>query len=517
MNNRELERRIHAAADHAAPDVFPQVLVSLDRQKGCVNSMNEKTTAQLVPAAAKKNRWPAVAAAAALLLLICVGGVGWNVWQAGSVASIVSLDVNPSIELKVNARQKVLACTPLNADAAQVLFEMDGGADLEGSKLDVAVNAIVGALVRHGYLDRISSALLISVEDSDQARADRIQQELTGSVTTLLQQQLGEVSVYGQTMTQDAGLDRLASDHHISTGKAALANQVLAVNGTLPFETLSALSVEELSQMIAAGAPALPIGLSQARAAAEEYAGTLAMNSVTADVGPELDETPPHYEVELHTPFGEFEYQVDAYSGKILSGQPNLVDGGSSDEVQPSQPPAPVSPESSQPPAQTSPQPAPSTAPAEIGLDAAKAAALSHAGLTQAQTTGLKAEPDWEDGQLAYEVEFWSGSTEYEYVIDGYTGAVLKYEQEDHTAASPSQGTYIGEESARNYAFAHAGCAAGDASSVTCRLDRDDLCYEVEFWVGNNCYEYEIDCYSGSVLKHQCENHSFGHHGGVHH
>ena len=100
---------------------------------------------------------------------------------------MVSLDVNPSIELKVNRSEKVLVCTPLNEDAKAILADMGNGADLKGAKLDVAVNAIVGSLVRNGYLDSISSAIMISVEDKDAARAEKLQRELTSAVDGVLQ------------------------------------------------------------------------------------------------------------------------------------------------------------------------------------------------------------------------------------------------------------------------------------------------------------------------------------------
>ena len=111
---------------------------------------------------------PWLAAACAALVLLGAGGGGLFYYQSYAVASVVSLDVNPSIELKVNRGERVISCTALNTEAA-VLFDMNGGADLKGTKLDVAVNAIVGALVREGYMDSISSAILISVEDKDQA------------------------------------------------------------------------------------------------------------------------------------------------------------------------------------------------------------------------------------------------------------------------------------------------------------------------------------------------------------
>lgn len=82
---------------------------------------------------------------------------------------MVSLDVNPSIQLQVNSKERVLSADALNDDA-QVILE---GMDLKGTQLNVAVNAIVGSLLQHGYLDKISSAILISVEDQDLQRASR--------------------------------------------------------------------------------------------------------------------------------------------------------------------------------------------------------------------------------------------------------------------------------------------------------------------------------------------------------
>lgn len=109
-------------------------------------------------------------------------GIGLYFMQANAVAAVISLDVNPSVELKINKSEKVLSCTPLNAEAAQVLFELDGGKDLEGAKIELAVNAVVGAFVKNGY----SSVIMVSVEDSDKERASRLKEELADTVETVL-------------------------------------------------------------------------------------------------------------------------------------------------------------------------------------------------------------------------------------------------------------------------------------------------------------------------------------------
>ena len=352
MTNEKMERQLAAALEKTAPDDMSGVLSRCEARKGTVIPMTTKKTTN--------RKWTTLAAACLAVILLCGGGVFYQ--RAHAVASVVSLDVNPSIELKVSRNEKVLVCTPLNEDAKAILADMSNGADLKGAKLDVAVNAIVGSLVRNGYLDSISSAIMISVEDKDAARAEKLQRELTSAVDGVLQTSEAKAAVLTQTLTQDAGLTQRARENSISTGKAALVNRVLALNATLKFDALAKLSVEELKDLAEAGAPAMPIGMDVARTAAEEYAGTTAVDSVTAEVDPELDESPAHYEVELQTAWGEFEYLVDAYTGKVLSGQKDLLAAVS------------ASNETAKPSGQ---KPAPSGTVQDIGYAKAKSIALN--------------------------------------------------------------------------------------------------------------------------------------------
>ena len=398
MTNEKMERQLAAALEKTAPDDVDGVLSRCETRKGTVINMPTMKTA--------KRKWTILVAACLAVVLLAGGGVLYQ--QANAVASVVSLDVNPSIELKVSRNEKVLVCTPLNEDAKAILADMSNGADLKGAKLDVAVNAIVGSLVRNGYLDSISSAIMISVEDKDAARAEKLQRELTSTVDGVLQTNEAKAAVLTQTLTQDAAREQQARENSISTGKAALVNRVLAINPALKFDALAKLSVEELKDLAEAGAPAMPIGKDAAAYAAEQYAGTTALDSVTAEVDSELDEFPAHYEVELHTAWGEFEYLVDAYTGKVLSGQKDLPAT------------APVGDETAKPTAPTG----------DIGHAKAKSIALNHAGVSENKAYDMEIELDDEDGTLVYEVEFKFGGMEYSYEINAATGAILKHKAE---------------------------------------------------------------------------------------
>ena len=405
MTNEKMERQLAAALEKTAPDDMSGVLSRCETRKGTVINMPTMKTA--------KRKWTILVAACLAVVLLAGGGVLYQ--QANAVASVVSLDVNPSIELKVNSSEKVLVCTPLNEDAKAILADMSNGADLKGAKLDVAVNAIVGSLVRNGYLDSISSAIMISVEDKDTARAEKLQRELTSAVDGVLQTSEAKAAVLTQTLTQDAAREQQARENNISTGKAALVNCVLAINPSLKFDALARLSVEELKDLAEAGAPAMPIGKEAAACAAEQYGGTTALDSVTAEVDSELDESPAHYEVELHTAWGEFEYLVDAYTGKVLSGQKNLLTAASTPN------------ETTKPSDQ---KPDPSGTAQDIGYAKAKSIALNHAGVSENEAYDMDIELDDEDGILVYEVEFKSGNMEYDYEINAATGAILKHESE---------------------------------------------------------------------------------------
>lgn len=518
MTDWELEQKLADALKRTVPNDLDAILSHCGAQNGSVMELKEQDQniidMNIIKPKKKLSRW----LAAACVVLALAGGGGAYYYQSCAVASVVSLDVNPSIELKVSRNEKVISCAALNTEAAAVLFDMDGGADLKGAKLDVAVNAIVGALVREGYLDSISSAILISVEDNDQARAARLQQELVASVDGVLRAQAPNTSVLSQVLTADAGAGYVNYDSGVSAGKAALVRKVMEMSGAGDdvFGQLAVLSVEELNDLLEAGETRIPIGKNAAALAVEEYADTLTLNSTTADVDPELDEIPPHYEVELKTAWGEFDYKVDAFTGQILSGPKDVLNSAPAGAGQ-TPDPAPESP---------APGTAPSGQAQDIGQDAAKRAALDHAGLSADDVTDWKIERDWDDGRLEYEIEFWCGTTEYDYTIDGHSCSVLKHEWDHHTdyssghhsdfhhggtgasgASTSAASGDIGSEAAKAAALSHAGVVESQTTKMKVEPDWEDgrLEYEVEFKSGGMEYEYTIDGITGAVLEYEQE------------
>ena len=475
MNEQDVLQKLNTAVTHATPNQLDDILSRCTERKGTVIPMTNHKT---------KKHWLRYAVAACLsLILVGAAAGGFLLHQARTVTSVVSLDVNPSIQLQVNSSEKVLQVQALNAEAQEVLADMP----LEGTHLNVAVNAIVGSLLQHGYLDSISSAILISVEDADIQRASRLQQELTDQVGAALLNQQSQASILSQTLTSDQQLQDQAAQNNISVGKAALI-QTIQQNGDFTFDQLAALSVEELSQMAKSQASQMPIGRDKALEIAKTHAG-LTDTGLTWEVDPELDEVPPHYEVELHQGGQEYEYKIQAYTGEVLYSNTQQDDDDDS---------APAV-----------------TGTTDIGTEKAKSIALEAAGVTASQVRNLRVERDYDDGRLEYEIEFYVGSTEYDYVISGVDGTILEQDVEQeggsHTTqpTQPSTGSDIGAEKAKSIALSHAGFTASQVQRLKVEKDYDDgrLEYEVEFYAGTTEYDYTISGTDGTILKQDKEEH----------
>lgn len=152
-------------------------------------------------------------------------------------------------------------------------------------------------------------------------------------------------------------------------------------------------------------------GEEAAKAAALTHAGVSAdaVSYINAWIDYD-DGHPEHYKVEFMVGDVEYEYEIDLYTCAVLEHE--MEDHGRHADSH-------------------AHHSADSVPTADIGVQGAQAAALSHAGLSESQVTGLKADYDYDDGIAKYEVEFKYNGYEYEYEIDAATGTILKSEIDD--------------------------------------------------------------------------------------
>lgn len=335
---------------------------------------------------------------------------------------------------------------------------------------------------------------------------------------------------------------------------------------------ISTLCIVAVVLIAAAGAVLLGNGLiskAEAKAVALADAGLDEADASALRARLEFDDGRFLYEVDFYNDGAEYEYQIQARDGDIISrdidggfvarnvsGESNAQQESVSAASGPAVQQGPVSAASetaaqadTSVQAETASQTesvgqtetvsdvpetaadAGRTASAQgVSLEEAKAAALADAGLTAADVTFKKEKTDYDNGVQVYDIEFYTADTEYDYEIGVSDGTVKEKSVEAFRAqtgtaangnAAGTNGTVgkagagsangtggeIGLDRAKEIALAHAQLGADDVRFVKTELDYDDgrMEYEIEFYYGRIEYSYTVDAVTGDILEYDVD------------
>ena len=279
-------------------------------------------------------------AACALLVL---GGVwGFNGYKvAHAVDSRISLDVNPSIEITMNSKERVLDCIATNEDAEKIIGDMD----FRGSDIDVAINALIGSLLRNGYIDEAKNSILVSVDNKNHEKGEALRQRLLDEISSILQDDGIEGAVLSRAADpeEDAELVKIAEEYGISVAKAQLIMDIVDSNPKYKFEDLAGLSINELNLL--ADSPQVElhhvqstgkasdkgyIGYDKAHEIAFKAAGLgdgAAAQVVGLESEMEYEGGRMAYEIEFEAGGAEYEFDIDALTGEIINQEIDTADG----------------------------------------------------------------------------------------------------------------------------------------------------------------------------------------------
>ncbi len=148
------------------------------------------------------------------------------------------------------------------------------------------------------------------------------------------------------------------------------------------------------------------VSLDGAKAAALKDAGLSESDVVFKKAELDHDHGTQVYDIEFYTSDIEYEYEIDASSGTVL--EKNIEQF----QIQTDPTNSAVN----------------SSVNNYIGVDRAKEIALNHARLNESDVQFAKAKLENDDDGVEYEIEFYSGRTEYDYTIDAVSGNIIEYD-----------------------------------------------------------------------------------------
>lgn len=189
-------------------------------------------------------RMAAVCGCAVFFLAAGIGGV--YSYQNLVVDSIVDMDVNPSFELKINKKDRVLSFVPLNEDAV----EAAEGHTYKDWNIEEAVKDLYRIMEEKAYLTDDRKTVLISVENKNPTRVNQLQSQLSACIRKTAEESKRTVHIVTQEKKKDGALDQTALNYHISSGKLQFIRMMTAAYPDLDEMTLSRMSMEELYRII---------------------------------------------------------------------------------------------------------------------------------------------------------------------------------------------------------------------------------------------------------------------------
>lgn len=212
------------------------------------------------------------------------------------------------------------------------------------------------------------------------------------------------------------------------------------------------------------------ITVENAKKIAARDAGISVPNAAFLKSYKEYDNGRWEYEIVFIYDRYEYDYTINADTGKIISKSKEAIYGSSIGMD------------------------------AKYTLDEAKEIALKDAGAKESKVTFVKTYKDYDDGVLEYKIEFRYDGYEYDYTINAKTGKIIDKEVEvDKTSTSSSE---VSLETAKKTAAADAGYSVSDVRFTKAEKDYDDgvLVYEIEFTKDRREYEYKISADTGKIL-----------------
>ena len=182
----------------------------------------------------KKNFMAAIAAAATVTL----GGLGLYL---GAPSQYLAFDINPSIELKANRLNQVVSLKGTNEDGKKLLQ----GYRMEDRNLDHVLEDVVDLLDHAGYFtNKDKNDILLTVKSGSASETT------VKNVNHHLADYLEECQIEGRVLDQHVSLTKelkkLAEEHHISAGRMALIEKILAKDDSVTANQLANMRISDL-------------------------------------------------------------------------------------------------------------------------------------------------------------------------------------------------------------------------------------------------------------------------------
>ena len=155
----------------------------------------------------------------------------------------IYLDVNPSIEIKIDDSNSVIECLAGNEDGNKILENMN----LIGIDFNTAIYAIVGSMYTNGYLNTETNSILVSVIDIEN---NIVLSDISNQIENVFKENPEmNCSIIAQNVEINDELKNKADYYDISVGKMKLIEKIINSCDLYTEENIDKLSQMKIHEL----------------------------------------------------------------------------------------------------------------------------------------------------------------------------------------------------------------------------------------------------------------------------
>ncbi len=169
-----------------------------------------------------------------VILLLVVGVYGYVEHINNQIISIITLDINPSIEINLNKDNKVVKVIALNDDAKDIINN-----NLKGKTLDETLKSITNNVIEKGYAEKDYVAIILYSKGN--VDNEKVKQNIEKNFE--VKQKRVEIVVVESVTKED---EELAKKYNISPAKVSYIETIISDKENISVEDFSNKPVDEL-------------------------------------------------------------------------------------------------------------------------------------------------------------------------------------------------------------------------------------------------------------------------------
>lgn len=181
-------------------------------------------------------------AAACIAAVLCALPIGAYAYYK-TPTSYVSVDINPSVELGINAFGKVVSVKAYNTDGETVLV----GLSLINTNVESAVRLIVKSASQNGFIkDDGSSFISVTAETNNDKKAEKLKDEAEAGAEDAIKSEDDAATIQTDTIALDRRAEAIALG--ITPGKLNLIQKLQELDPSIETEDYRYTSVNEIQK-----------------------------------------------------------------------------------------------------------------------------------------------------------------------------------------------------------------------------------------------------------------------------